>query len=243
MCDLWLGFESQVLEGWGCDSSRVPIQPVCNWTSVTCDSLNCGVITDIVLDPLARSFNLSGTISSSVGQLTSLTSLVIQNALFLEEGIPPSIGALTNLISLTIGSTVLNGTISLDYQKLTSLTLLDLSDNNLSGTIPDMFYNMRGLSTLNLNNNQLTGNVPPSICALSNVSQVNMYGNKLSCYPTCLLNAPNPGNTLPVADPNALIPGDGGATYGSRTGNLTKLDARKALDPAGNNICKGEIIF
>ena len=212
MCDLWLGFGSpSTLSNWGCDANHVPIQPVCSWAGITCDSNNCGMVASMS----SGGPSLRGTISSSIGQLTSLTSL-----------------------NLT-GSPQLHGTLPLSFNQLTSLRILNLSNNNLGGSIPDMFYNLRNISLLLLNNNLLTGYGPPSICALGNMKEISLNHNQLSCYPTCLLNAPNPGDTLPVADPNALIPGRGGATYGSKTGSLTNL-AGKRLDPeSSSSTCKG----
>ena len=287
MCDIWLGFGSpSTLSNWGCDANNVPIQPVCSWAGITCDSNNCGMVTSINLEGAG----FSGTISPSVGELSSLTYLnfgmnflsgTIPDMFYdlknlaqlyldhnsLTRSVPPSIGSLSNLIvanfngnslqgtippvfspltglsALDLGVNSFKGTIPTDLSKLTSLTYLNLGTNTLSGTIPDMFYNMRSLSQLFLDHNSLTGNVPPSICALISINRISMDNNQLSCYPTCLLNAPNPGNTLPVADPNALIPGGDGATYGDLTGSLTQLQVfAKRLDPAGDNTCKGTVV-
>ena len=185
-------------------------------------------------------FGLPGAISSSLGQLTWLSYIIIQSLSQLHETLPFSIGSLASLMVLNISNNNITGSIPAECYQLTSLTTQELYINSLSGTIPDMFYNLRSITQLDLARNLLTGDVPPSICALVNVSQLSMYNDKLSCYPTCLLNAPNPGNTLPVADPNALIPGGGGATYGSKTGNLTLLiQSQKLLDPVGSNTCAG----
>lgn len=240
MCDLWLGFESPALTNWGCNANNVPIQPVCNWTGIACDSNNCGAVTDI---GFVRN-KLSGTLSPSLGQLTSLASFSILSGGNLRGTLPSTIGSLSNLSVLQVKSTAISGHIPLEFDKLTNLQYLDLSNNLISGTIPDLFYNLRSISTLFLGVNVFTGNVPPSICALTNVKALSFNGNSLSCYPTCVLNAPNPGNTLPVADPNALIPGGGGATYGSKTGSLTLLVAsQKNLDPVGSNTCAGVIVI
>lgn len=235
MCDLWLGFGSPPLPNWGCAANQVPLQPVCSWVGLACDS--CGFATEIYL----FEDTLPGTISSSVGKLTSLTYLTIQSNLQLHGTLPPSIGSLLSLSVLHITNNTINGPIPLEFNQLSSLTYLELYNNSLSGTIPDMFYNLKNITQLYLARNVLTGNVPPSICALTIVHQVWMFDNRFACYPTCLLNAPNPGNTLPVADPNALIPGGGGATYGSETGNLTLLPAdQNLLDPVGSNTCAGK---
>ena len=249
MCDIWLGFGSpSTLSNWSCDANHAPIQPVCSWAGITCDSNNCGTVMSISV----IGQTLSGTISSSVGQLTSLINLDIENvgqpqgssSLGLYGTLPSSIASLSNLQELVVNITGVNGTIPSEYNLLTNLTTLRLSQNLLTGTIPDMFYNLQSVVDVELSGNLLTGNVPPSICALVNLNTINITSNKFSCYPTCLLNAPNPGNTLPVADPNALIPGGGGATYGSKTGNLTQLTAsQKSLDPVGNNTCTGNSLF
>ena len=183
---------------------------------------------------------LSGTISSAVGQLTSLTALTVASSSGVHGTLPPAIGSLSNLVTMEILNNTIHGTIPLEFNQLTSLEWIQLDDNKLTGSVPDIFYNLQRLSTLLLNNNSFSGNFPPSVCALTNVDLVWIYGNNFSCYPSCLLNAPNPGTTLPVANPNALIPGGGGATYGSKTGNLTRLTSGKSLDPVGNNTCLGK---
>ena len=236
MCDLWLGFGSpSALSNWGCSANRVPIISACSWSSVSCDSNNCGMVTGIFFNGI----RIPGTLSSSLGQLTSLNTFVVEFSSELHGTLPLSVGSLSNLNLFGVTYSSINGTIPSEYNQLTSLTYLALYGNSLSGSIPDIFYNMRSISSLNLDSNVLTGAVPPSVCALTNIIYLYLKQNKLSCYPTCVLNAPNPGTTLPVADPNALIPGGGGATYGSKTGTLTRLQVSgKGLDPAGNNTCE-----
>ena len=233
LCDLWLGFGSPGLPNWGCDANNVPLHQVCDWEGLTCHG-TCNLVEQVYL--LGHDF--TGTISPSLGQLTAVTYLVIESSPQLHGTLPPSIGALSNLSILHITSLNVTGTIPNEFSQLTSLFYLEIHNNLLSGSIPDIFYNMKSVGTLFLDINKFTGNVPPSICALSNLKALHMANNNLSCYPTCVLNAPNPGNTLPVANPNASIPGGGGATYGSKTGSLTLL-TETVLDTVGSNTCKG----
>ena len=73
VCDIWLGLgEPSTYASWGCyTSSNVPIHSVCTWDSLSCDSCNniIGWSTSIQ--------SLGGTISPSIGQLTTLTALKI----------------------------------------------------------------------------------------------------------------------------------------------------------------------
>ena len=235
MCDLWQGFDPFVFGN--CNENYAP--NVCKWTGVSCD--NCGTVTGFDL------VDMSGTISPSLGELTALTSFVIKasppllgsSSPEVHGTLPPEIGSLSNLIKLDLGESSISGTIPMELSQLTSLTYLNLGTCKLGGPIPDIFYNLKNLSELYLDHNSFTGNVPPSVCALTELNTFYLDNNQLSCCPTCLLNAPNPGDTLPVADPNALIPGGGGATYGSKTGSLTNL-AGKRLDPeSSSSTCKG----
>ena len=146
MCDLWNGFGQPPFRGWYC-SNNIPYSPVCtDWWSVSCDS--CNNVIEISFSGVGA----IGTISPSIGDLVSLTSLKFP-AMGLAGSIPTTISALTQLQSV------------------------DLSSNRLTGTIPNVFQNLLSLSVLNVQYNGLTGYVPASICSQSNLQF--LYNNNL----------------------------------------------------------------
>jgi Leucine-rich repeat (LRR) protein len=92
-----------------------------------------GDITQVKLG----SNGLTGTISSSLELLTSLTILgLIGNGL--TGTIPSSLGSLTSLTDLKLYGNELTGTIPSSLASLTSLTNILLDQNKLTGTVPPL---------------------------------------------------------------------------------------------------------
>lgn len=120
-----------VLRNWDQDS----VDP-CSWTMVTCSQEN------LVTGLEAPSQNLSGLLSPSIGNLTNLEIVLLQN---------------NNI----------NGRIPADIGKLTKLKTLDLSSNHFSGEIPSSVSHLRSLQYLRLNNNSLSGAFPSTSANLS----------------------------------------------------------------------------
>ncbi|KAH9772118.1 protein NSP-INTERACTING KINASE 1 [Citrus sinensis] len=148
-----------VLNNWDENS----VDP-CSWALVTCSD---GLVTGLG----APSQNLSGTLSSSIGNLTNLQLVLLQN----------------NNIS---------GHIPTEIGKLSKLLTLDLSNNFFTGPIPSTVSHLETLQYLRLNNNSLTGAIPPS---LSNMSQlaflfVNLFNRDLSYN-----NLSGPGQKIALA--------------------------------------------
>ncbi|KAL6631384.1 hypothetical protein ACP70R_028234 [Stipagrostis hirtigluma subsp. patula] len=101
----------------------------CSWTSVTCSPEN------FVIGLEAPSQNLSGLLSPSIGHLTNLQIVLLQNN-NITGPIPAEIGKLTKLNTLDLSSNHLYGAIPTSVSHLESLQHFDLSYNNLSGPIP-----------------------------------------------------------------------------------------------------------
>uniref|UniRef100_M8C758 non-specific serine/threonine protein kinase n=1 Tax=Aegilops tauschii TaxID=37682 RepID=M8C758_AEGTA len=110
-----------VLKNWDQDS----VDP-CSWTMVTCSQEN------LVTGLEAPSQNLSGLLSPSIGNLTNLEIVLLQNN-NINGRIPAEIGRLTKLRTLDLSSNHFSGEIpgSMDFP-----ILRDLSYNNLSGPVP-----------------------------------------------------------------------------------------------------------
>ncbi|URE29170.1 NSP-interacting kinase [Musa troglodytarum] len=133
-----------VLENWDQDS----VDP-CSWTMVTCSPEN------LVIGLGTPSQNLSGALSPSIGNLTNLEIVLLQNN-NISGSIPPEIG------------------------KLFRLHTLDLSNNEFSGAIPTSLGNLRGLQYLRLNNNSLSGEFPLSLVNITQLAFMDLSYNNLS---------------------------------------------------------------
>ncbi|KAL5211477.1 hypothetical protein ABZP36_022324 [Zizania latifolia] len=135
-----------VLKNWDQDS----VDP-CSWTMVTCSPEN------LVTGLEAPSQNLSGLLSPSIGNLTNLEIVLLQN---------------NNI----------NGPIPEEIGRLTKLKTLDLSSNHFSGGIPNSVGHLQSLQYFglacfrDLSYNNLSGPVPGSLARTFNI-----VGNPLIC--------------------------------------------------------------
>ncbi|OIW04682.1 hypothetical protein TanjilG_00118 [Lupinus angustifolius] len=141
-----------VLSNWDGDA----VDP-CNWAMVTCSSDHFVIALGI------PSQNISGTLSPSIGNLTNLQTVLMQD----------------NNIS---------GPIPSEIGRLQKLQTLDLSDNFFIGQLPDSLSNMKGLHYLRINNNSLSGTIPPSIANMTQLAFLDISYNNLS-GPVPRLNA------------------------------------------------------
>ncbi|KAF9624767.1 hypothetical protein IFM89_013848 [Coptis chinensis] len=133
-----------VLDNWDGDS----VDP-CSWTMITCSS------ESLVIGLGSPSQSLSGTLSPSIGSLTCLQIVLLQN----------------NNIS---------GAIPLEIGNLSKLQTLDLSDNKFTGIVPSTLGNLKSLQYLRLNNNSLSGPFPLSLANMSQITLLDLSYNNLS---------------------------------------------------------------
>ncbi|KAL5808220.1 hypothetical protein ACOSQ3_028911 [Xanthoceras sorbifolium] len=166
-----------VLDNWDGDA----VDP-CSWTMVTCspESLVIGLGTP--------SQNLSGTLSPSIGNLTNLQIVLLQNN-NITGPIPPEIGRLSKLQTLDLSDNFFTGEIPSSLGRLRSLKYMRFNNNSLSGAIPMTLANMTQLAFLDLSFNNLSSPVPrfpaktynivgnPLICATG--SEPDCYGTQL----------------------------------------------------------------
>ncbi|RLN09947.1 protein NSP-INTERACTING KINASE 1 [Panicum miliaceum] len=175
-----------VLKNWDQDS----VDP-CSWTMVTCSPEN------LVTGLEAPSQNLSGILSPSIGNLTNLETVLLQN---------------NNI----------NGLIPAEIGKLTKLKTLDLSSNHFSGEIPSSVGHLESLQYLDLSYNNLSGPIPGSLTRTFNI-----VGNPLICAATmeqdCYGSLPMPmsyslnntqGTLMPAKAKNHKVAIALGATIG-----------------------------
>ncbi|KAL1360781.1 hypothetical protein AAHE18_04G202500 [Arachis hypogaea] len=152
----------------------------------------------------AENQNLQGTLPASIGNLTNLAHLILEDNNFHGE-IPRSLFELENLVTLDLFSNFFEGCLALDmFLKLKILDILDLSVNklslisqnrdvnvtilppirwlglsgcNLNGEIPTWIMNLTTLNCLVLSNNDLQGEIPYFLFKLENLTILDLAGN------------------------------------------------------------------
>ncbi|KAI4367674.1 hypothetical protein MLD38_023382 [Melastoma candidum] len=126
-----------------------------------------------------RSCLISGSIPSSLGNLTNLTGLFLSDN-NLTGVIPSSLGKLLRVLNLDFSQNSLSGSIPSSFTSLKTLTFLGLSSNALSGSIPTGFGNLTGLQQLNLSGNHLSGLIPPQLGDLGRLLDLDLSSNNFS---------------------------------------------------------------
>ena len=128
------------------------------WYGVTTD--DTGRVTELSL----RENDLTGTIPSVLGRLTSLERLDLQG-------------------------NDLTGSIPGELVNLNNLQRLDLDYNHLTGALPSWLGNLGNLQVLDLNDNLLTGEIPAALGNLANLELIQLRGNAFTgCVPAALQN-------------------------------------------------------
>ncbi|XP_020087754.1 probable LRR receptor-like serine/threonine-protein kinase At5g45780 isoform X1 [Ananas comosus] len=161
--------EARVMGGWDINS----VDP-CTWSMVGCSS------DGFVISLEMASNGLSGTLSPSIGNLSHLQTMLLQNNK-LSGPIPPEIGKLSQLKTLDLSGNQFIGKIPSSLGHLTQLGYLRLNENNLSGQIPQAVANLAGLIFLDLSSNNLSGPIPKILA-----SDYRVAGNRFLCNSTVL---------------------------------------------------------
>ncbi|KAL6571864.1 Protein NSP-INTERACTING KINASE 3 [Orobanche hederae] len=156
-----------VLENWDSNS----VDP-CSWRMVTCST--DGYVSILGLPGQS----LSGTLSSSIGNLTHLQSVLLQNN-GIRGSIPHVIGNLEKLETLDLSNNKLTGEIPSSVGDLMNLNYLRLNNNSLSGTIPQSLSNVHSLTLVDLAFNNFSGSLPKISARTFKV-----IGNSLICGQT-----------------------------------------------------------
>ncbi|CAJ1961948.1 unnamed protein product [Sphenostylis stenocarpa] len=156
--------EFRVMNGWDINS----VDP-CTWYMVGCSAEGYVVSLEMA------SAGLSGMISSGIGNLSHLHTLLLQNNK-LSGPIPTEIGKLLELQTLDLSGNQLDGEIPNSLGFLTQLSYLRLSKNKLTGQIPQLVANLTGLSFLDLSFNNLSGPTPKILAKGYSIS-----GNNFLC--------------------------------------------------------------
>uniref|UniRef100_A0A9I9D2X9 non-specific serine/threonine protein kinase n=1 Tax=Cucumis melo TaxID=3656 RepID=A0A9I9D2X9_CUCME len=153
----------------------------CSWSMITCSS------EKFVISLGAPSQNLSGSLSPSIGNLTNLQSVLLQDN-NISGTIPMEIGNIPSLDTLDLSSNGFHGEIPSSLSHLKSLQYLRLNNNSLSGAIPSSLANMTQLALLDLSFNNLSGPLPRLLAKtykllISCSNLQSLAGNSLICSP------------------------------------------------------------
>jgi hypothetical protein len=143
----------------------------CDWHGVTC-------YENRVMELVLASNQLSGTIPSTMGNLTG-TVLLIMDHNQLTGSIPPELGNLTLLRWLHLNHNQLEGSIPPELGSLGDLIALDLSFNRLGGAIPPQLGALTNLARLDLTSNQITGTIPSELGGMTSMERLILTSNQL----------------------------------------------------------------
>ncbi|KAG2687906.1 hypothetical protein I3760_09G070700 [Carya illinoinensis] len=152
-----------VLNGWDINS----VYP-CSWNMVAFSTEGFVVSLEMA------NMGLSGTLSPSIGNLSHLRTMLLQNN-HLSGSIPPDIGKLSELQTLDISNNRFDGEIPGSMGYLTHLSYLGLSKNKLSGQIPKTVANLTDLSCLDLSFNHFSGPTPKILAKGYSITGNNLY--------------------------------------------------------------------
>ncbi|KAK6922253.1 Protein kinase domain [Dillenia turbinata] len=172
-----------VLEGWDSNS----VDP-CGWRMITCTP------DGYVLALGLPSQNLSGTLSSGIGNLTYLQSVLLQNNA-ISGPIPEAIGRLEKLETLDLSNNKFTGEIPGSLGDLKNLNYLRLNNNSLTGPCPQSLSKVEGLTLLDISFNNLSGSLPkisartfkiignPLICGMSSANNCSSVSPEPLSFP------------------------------------------------------------
>ncbi|KAL3501165.1 hypothetical protein ACH5RR_035614 [Cinchona calisaya] len=153
-----------VLENWDVNA----VDP-CSWRMVTCSP--DGSVSALGLP----SQSLFGTLSSAIGNLSNLESVLLQNNAIYGP-IPSAVGKLVKLQTLDLSNNKFDGEIPSSLGDLKNLNYLRLNNNSLSGRIPDSLSKLEGLTLMDLSFNNLSGSLPKG-----SARTFKIVGNPLIC--------------------------------------------------------------
>ena len=122
---------------------------------------------------------LSGSIPTELGSLTSLTELDL-SVNDLSGSIPSQLGSLTSVAVLNLSYNGLTGAIPGGLGSMAALEELWLNDNSLSGYIPTGLGSLVGVVEVYLDNNDLTGSIPAEVGDMASLEVLYLSNNKLT---------------------------------------------------------------
>lgn len=124
---------------------------------------------------------LVGSIPTEIGNLVNLKKLFLHGNLLIGI-LPTQLGSLTNLTELRLNNNLLRSTIPTQLDSLTDLTILRLDDNLLFGEIPEELGDLTNLTVLHLSDNLLFGAIPTELGDLTNLKELFISDNYSTVY-------------------------------------------------------------
>lgn len=166
-------------ETWLQDDRWLSDADECNWYQSETENDVCtaeGTLLEIDLDNNSLSGSLPWT------ELAILKSELMVLDVFangLSGSISTMVGELTSLIAIDLQQNDIIGTLPIQLQELTSLQFLLLADNALSGTIPAQFSQMTSLKSIRLSRNSFRGTIATELGLLTNLQSVYLVSQKV----------------------------------------------------------------
>ena len=159
-------------DNWKDNTNWLSEKPLASWHGIY---TTAGRVKSIEL----RDNNLTGYLSSELGQLTKLERLQLPGNQ-LTGAIPLELGRLNNLYLIDLARNQLTGVIPPELGQLTKLSLLELGGNQLTGSIPPELGQLTRLIRFRPSNNRLEGSIPPELGQLTRLENLDLSSNQLT---------------------------------------------------------------
>ncbi|OAE31448.1 hypothetical protein AXG93_725s1380 [Marchantia polymorpha subsp. ruderalis] len=157
----------------------------CSWQGVTCE---LGRVVELKVmaffssgSPVRDTAYAGGQVGASLGALTALTQLDIENVRF-NGPIPDSLGDLGNLERLKLRQAGLQGLIPESLCNLSKLQVLDLTDNAITGNVPACVTEWTQIAAIRLAANELSGAISENISQLITLVELDLAENGFEGY-------------------------------------------------------------
>ena len=186
---------------WTNKSNWLSVKPLDEWHGV---SASGGRVRSLNLS----SNNLSGSIPSSISNLSGLLILQLQSN-SLTGSIPSSLGDVDDLVLVQLDRNQLSGSIPSSLGNLTDLQHLTLDNNLLSGSIPSQLGNLGRLRSLYLSDNRLSGAIPEALAGLTSLVQLYLAGdnhNFTGCIPSAVAALTSSNDLADLGIPSCAAP-------------------------------------
>jgi Leucine-rich repeat (LRR) protein len=146
------------------------------WQGLTCSLLTSSSTTCKITAVSLTSYNLTGTIPSELGLLSSIQALELgQNQL--KGSLASEIGNLENAVELLLYENLLTGIIPSELGQLSNVEILALCNNSLTGIIPPELGALVNLEELAFFNNSMDGTLPTELGSLTKLLVLNLFYN------------------------------------------------------------------
>ena len=122
---------------------------------------------------------LTGSISSLIGNMTNLVFFTASNNPFDKQPLTSGFGEISGLKFLGLNKANLIGPIPESFKNLTSIQSIDLSDNEMTGDI-SFLEDYEDLRTVALDNNTFSGQIPDELWNKTNMTIINLENNRFT---------------------------------------------------------------